>query len=1635
MLSRRTRKELREAREWRELRRSIKSTLIAAACGLWTLAPSAMAAPGANELPTGESYASDAGVTINRDMTNAVMDINQSTDRAVINWSTFNVGENATVNFNHYKVVDGENVANTAAMTLNRVTGNNMSEIYGKINSVGSVILVNPHGIMFDGNAEVNAAGIVASTADIADADFLNDGKLVFAQTKNNNNANITLNKGTLTADIDGGYINSMASSTLNLGTRRLVTDISAVGNKIMLVADGNITVGAEGKLMATTVTNTAATTSSTTTNGITITKDVAGATAEGTIILRADQNADDVNATGTAATVTLNNTETSQIQGVNVKVYYNDEITAAGVNGTTTESIGIYGSNGVKDGKFTMKNYASGHGAELEGKIADTVDVRTREYNESGDYDCTTTNYGVTVNKEAYSLINDIYQLQAIDGQDTATYTKYNYALGGDIKAADTANWTDSSGNTVIGFDPIGKGSSDKTGLNYNGNLYFEGDFTGNGGTGSYAVYDLNISRGAVTYKNYIGLFAAIKGSNISDLSIIDPVINGNYDIGGLAGYANESTIENVTVRKRVFELDGEYTKTANKANIAAAYNTKVSPRNGNIGGIVGTTRNTTLKNCVNGSQVEGEQYVGGLIGSATNYDGYTGNVLENCVNKGYYSADNGENGAVEDVTQGYGVVTGTNFVGGLVGVMGGYANTNNIITDSYSNGQVSGTNAVGGLLGLIGLGKGNITNSYNSNEAEPGLATIVDSSKAKQSVYGQVVASGDVAGGILGSATTNAYLTIKGVYNAGNITANKYAGGILGHGGTSTVTITDSYNADNNTVLVDSDNYAGFTCVADDGTTHTYAYNSTAKKWYDTKDSATLYTDKQLESIAKLENRRYNTRLAYRDATVTVKGAGGYAGGIAGYLNAKSSLNDTYSAGKIYDENANTTAGGLVGIAISGATASGTNFYITEQNVTGSISGDATKAVYSGTLANTEGKTLWQAENLESFGDSDKWYTYSCSTLPLLSYFMSGTATAGVTQYVYDGTAHLVDTSALKGTNGGTIGYYGDGAFSTYSATADNNYNFGRGINVANSESDLLKDSGVTVMNYGKNADGTVAKSTDSTAKSSFYSYKYSTLWSPQHGYKTVANTGIVVTPKAVTYKVNNVNKTYGETTLKAGDVIGGSYADDALAAGDKFDSTKLTESTYDADGNCTSVGTFSTDGRAKSATVTHGAYAITTNSADIMAAFGDNYDVTIVEGKLTVDPRAIGYKITATDSEKTYGTATEQGNFSFSFTDSLAQTELASQVAGIKFTATTDADGDNGLSSKADVGTYTITPTIASLKQVLGDNFVLTADATAITNATLKVNARAIGYEITDSTKTYGDTKDNKDFTLKFTDALAESELGGNKGRLTYTATGTTGADGLDSAAEVGDYNIAVTADTLKALLGKNYTISTATDAVKNGKLTVTPLTVYYNPDSATYTIGGEVPQITGSVVKYDGTAIKLTGEDEKALTFIVLDAMGNPVTDISKLTAGSYKIIGSGLTGTAKNYMLDGSAAQWYLSDGKLLVRERGIADDVRPWYEAAKEPMSMLLPERTDGTTRGISPGTSDMFLRTRNAAVGGVIPVEGRSQVRFLTIVDSGINIGDAPDAINHVTIAPSSYAAGVASTNGKVTSEDQEQA
>ena len=112
-------------------------------------------------------------VVISGEMTSDLPDAKQMnltvSDKAIVNWESFSIALGERVKF----IQPSEMSA-----VLNRVTGNTTSEIFGTMQALGHVFLINPQGVVIGENGAIGVGGFVASTMDISDTDFLNQNYL-----------------------------------------------------------------------------------------------------------------------------------------------------------------------------------------------------------------------------------------------------------------------------------------------------------------------------------------------------------------------------------------------------------------------------------------------------------------------------------------------------------------------------------------------------------------------------------------------------------------------------------------------------------------------------------------------------------------------------------------------------------------------------------------------------------------------------------------------------------------------------------------------------------------------------------------------------------------------------------------------------------------------------------------------------------------------------------------------------------------------------------------------------------------------------------------------------------------------------------------------------------------------------------------------------------------------------------------------------------------------------------------------------------------------------------------------------------------------------------------------------------------
>lgn len=197
-------------------KKSILQKRIFLALLITSISGTAFALPQNGSVTTGSGNISQNGNTMN---------VTQNTAKMGVNWQSFNIAKNETVNFHQ---------PNASSVALNRVVGNDASAIYGALNANGQVFLINPNGVTFAPGASINVGGIAASTKDITDANFL-AGKYNFAGAST---AGVT-NQGNIAA-AEGGYVALMANNITNEGNITAPKGSVALGagNAFTLTAD-----------------------------------------------------------------------------------------------------------------------------------------------------------------------------------------------------------------------------------------------------------------------------------------------------------------------------------------------------------------------------------------------------------------------------------------------------------------------------------------------------------------------------------------------------------------------------------------------------------------------------------------------------------------------------------------------------------------------------------------------------------------------------------------------------------------------------------------------------------------------------------------------------------------------------------------------------------------------------------------------------------------------------------------------------------------------------------------------------------------------------------------------------------------------------------------------------------------------------------------------------------------------------------------------------------------------------------------------------------------------------------------------------------------------------------------------------
>lgn len=158
------------------------------------------------------SWVSDGRATLSSS-TNALY-VNQQTDKAILNWQSFNIANGYGVQFNQ---------PGSDSIALNRIYQADPSRIQGSLTANGQVYLINRNGFVFGNGAKVDVNTLTVSTLNISDNVFntgimqaLKDNKPAFE--KDGPMGSVVIETGAELRSADGGRIMILAPRIENQG-------------------------------------------------------------------------------------------------------------------------------------------------------------------------------------------------------------------------------------------------------------------------------------------------------------------------------------------------------------------------------------------------------------------------------------------------------------------------------------------------------------------------------------------------------------------------------------------------------------------------------------------------------------------------------------------------------------------------------------------------------------------------------------------------------------------------------------------------------------------------------------------------------------------------------------------------------------------------------------------------------------------------------------------------------------------------------------------------------------------------------------------------------------------------------------------------------------------------------------------------------------------------------------------------------------------------------------------------------------------------------------------------------------------------------------------------------------------------
>ncbi len=317
---------------------------------------------------------------------------------------------------------------------------------------------------------------------------------------------------------------------------------------------------------------------------------------------------------------------------------------------------------------------------------------------------------------------------------------------------------------------------------------VFFQGILDGNGKT----ISGLWINRGS---NDYIGLFGYTSKATVKNLTVVANTIAGKANVGGISGYSDNSTFDNVSFSGKI-----------QGASI--------------VGGISGLSNNSTFSNVSFSGKIQGASYVGGVIGHSN------GNLTMTDITANVEVSASGDyvGGVIGRYMDGYTLtvsrchvynskISGNNYVGGACGEIEVNKYNGSSLSFCYIYANITGNDRVGGICGSSGTESCNTINMNNCGFignliGGTYVGGLIGYNKISRQdnfslqnsfAIGTIYASGDYSGGLVGldegykcDCNGNGYYDIDdylyhndilNCYFSGSISGQNYTAGLVGY------------------------------------------------------------------------------------------------------------------------------------------------------------------------------------------------------------------------------------------------------------------------------------------------------------------------------------------------------------------------------------------------------------------------------------------------------------------------------------------------------------------------------------------------------------------------------------------------------------------------------------------------------------------------------------------------------------------------------------------------------------------------------------------------------------------------------------------------------------------------------------